>query len=188
MDFTPVHVRDIPIDLLVNDTIIIKAFLVLNPNIIANDARKLITSVPPGHPNPRCTCALHSGILSVYSNVTCSYIQVFSITGASLTTPDPSPDEPLSPATTGFIIVISLVVVIVVVFLVIKTVILRRKMEFFRRKDDEPLNSIILADGSRGSHPRGSRNEYTHIPTGNPGPDGKATGALQISTMYWHNK
>lgn len=162
--------------------------MVLNPNIIANDARKLITSVPPGHPNPRCTCALHSGILSVYPYVTCSYIQVFSITGASLTTPDPSPDEPLSPATTGFIIVISLVVVIVVVFLVIKTVILRRKMEFFRRKDDEPLNSIILADGSRGSHPRGSKNEYTHIPTGNPGPDGKATGALQISTMYWHNK
>lgn len=99
--------------------------------------------------------------------------------GASLTTPDPPPDEPLSPATTGFIIVISLVVVIVVVFLVIKTVILRRKMEFFRRKDDEPLNSIILADGSRGSHPRGSRNEYTHIPTGNPGPDGPRSNMVR---------
>lgn len=114
-------------------------------------------------------------------DVQCSYIRVFSITGAPLTTPDP-PVDSLSPATTAFIIVISLVVVIIVVFLAIKTIILRRKMESFRRKDDEPLNSIILADGSRGSHPRSSRNEYSHIPTGISRSDGKATGALQINT------
>lgn len=99
-------------------------------------------------------------------------------TGAPLTTPDP-PVDSLSPATTAFIIVISLVVVIIVVFLAIKTILLRRKMESFRRKDDEPLNSIILADGSRGSHPRSSRNEYSHIPTGISRADGPRSNMLR---------
>lgn len=142
--------------------------------------------LPPNHPNPRCMCLAFRYIVRIsflMLHVQCSYIGVFSITGASLTTPDP-PDDSLSPATTGFIIVISLVVVIIVVFLVIKTIILRRKMESFRRKDDEPLNSIILADGSRGSHPRSSRNEYSHIPTGNPRSDGKAMGGLQINAGW----
>lgn len=142
--------------------------------------------LPPNHPNPQYTCLEFRYIVRIpflMLDVQCSYIRVFSITGAPLTTPDP-PVDSLSPATTAFIIVISLVVVIIVVFLAIKTILLRRKMESFRRKDDEPLNSIILADGSRGSHPRSSRNEYSHIPTGISRSDGKATGALQINTGW----